>query len=269
MRYRYNMMLLGVCLPMCLVLRALQLIFTIDEKTGFIKQQYSSISVVITVVIFAGIAAVGLICFASNGVTMKKKDKNLMLAATSFLVGIVFICDTAVQIFSMNISAWYDLISMLLGLISAAVFIAFGVKKIYSYKFFDSLLTIPVFYYIVRLISVFVSTSELALVTENIFLLFTNGALLFFMFEFAKVENDIDEKPKTRKIFSSGIIASMLCMTQSVPKIAAYGGSMSPRDIVSSLLTFAVGLFVLSYIMSGFGDKSSDENIHTAKHLSE
>ena len=189
MRYRYNMMLLGVCLPMCLVLRALQLIFTIDEKTGFIKQQYSSISVVITVVIFAGIAAVGLICFASNGVTMKKKDKNLMLAATSFLVGIVFICDTAVQAFNMSVSAWYDLISMLLGLISAAVFIAFGVKKIYSYKFFDSLLTIPVFYYIVTFITLkyfesFILNSFVLFYIIFVFLHYSHGKFIYCFYEF-------------------------------------------------------------------------------------
>ena len=70
MKFRHSVTLFCVCLPVCLILRALQLIFTIDEKTGFIKQQYTGISVAITLVILAGVASVGLISFAAAGIKM-------------------------------------------------------------------------------------------------------------------------------------------------------------------------------------------------------
>ena len=66
MRYRYTMNLFYIALPICLLLRTIQLIFTIDETTGFIKQQYSSISTVVMIVICAAVAAVGLLGFAGD-----------------------------------------------------------------------------------------------------------------------------------------------------------------------------------------------------------
>ena len=69
-------------------------------------------------------------------------------------------------------------------------------------------LIIPVLCFIVKLISVFISTSSLALVTENVFLVFTSSAVLWFVFEFSNFENGIgDPEKKARKIFASGIAA--------------------------------------------------------------
>ena len=195
MRYRHTITLLGTCLPVCLILRALQLIFTIDSNTGFIKQQFSGISITIMIVIFAAIISVGVMGFVADGVKIQKKQNNFFLAASAFLVGCMFIYDTVATLKTQNLTAWYDMFTVFLGIITAAVFIAFGVKNMCGIKFPDIFLVVPVFYYILRIITVFVSTSALALVTKNIFLIFTNGLLLFFMFEFAKFENDIDEKP--------------------------------------------------------------------------
>lgn len=269
MKYRHAVTLMGVCLPVCLVLHAVQLIFTIDKKTGFINQQYTGISVAITLVILAGVASVALITFAADGVCLRRKSKNPAVFVTSLLLGIMLFLDTAALVSSTEAPAWYDALAIILGLLSAVVFVAFAIKKIYPYKFFDITLVIPPIYYIIRLIGIFVSTSELALVTENVFLLFTNGALLLFMFEFSKAENSIDESPKAKNIFSSGIAAAMLSFIQSVPKIAVYGGSLSPREILSALLTLAAGIFVLSYVLSELGQKSEKKTVHIAKHLAE
>ncbi len=269
MRYRHTIKLLGACLPICLILRTLQLIFTVDSATGFIKQQFSGISVTIMVVIFAAIVSVGVLGFAADGVKIQKAQKNIFLAASAFLVGCMFIYDTVASLQTQNITAWYDIVTVFLGLITAAVFFAFGVKNIYDIKFPHIFLVVPVFYYILRIITVFVSTSALALVTKNIFLIFTNGILLFFMFEFAKFENNIDEKPKLRKFFASGIMAVMLCFTESLPKFISQTDIMSDRDIADGILTLTMGAFVLTYILSNFADKHSLENTHTAKHLAE
>ena len=269
MRYRHTITLLGACLPICLLLRVLQLIFTIDDATGFIKQQFSGISITIMVVIFAAIISVGVMGFAADGVKIQKREKNIFLAASAFLVGCMFAYDTVATLQTQNLTAWYDMLTVFLGLITAAVFVAFGVKSIYDIKFPNIFLVLPVFYYILRIITVFVSTSALALVTKNIFLIFTNGILLFFMFEFAKFENNIDEKPNKRKLFASGIMAVMLCFTESLPKFISQTDVMTVRDIADGVLTLAMGLFVLTYILSNFSDKHSLENTHTAKHLAE
>ena len=269
MRYRHTMTLFGISLPICLILRTLQLIYTIDDTTGFIKQQYSGISIAIMIIIFAATVSVGLIGFAADGVKMQKNNINPEVALTSLLAGGMFIYDTVAALGTIATGSWYDMIALLFGVMSAAVFIAYGLKNIYDYKLPMALLVIPVLYYVIKFITVFISTSALALVTENIFLLFTNAALLYFLFEFSKIENNIDENPKPRKLFASGIIAVMLCATEAIPKIIANGADMSRRDMAAALLNIAMGVFVLSYIISNFDDKSTDKKTHTAKHLAE
>lgn len=269
MRYRHTMTLFGVCLPICLVLRVLQLIFTVDSTTGFIKQQYASISVIIMLVIFAAAFAVALIGAASDGVKLQKKEINPAVAFTSFLAGGMFIYDTIASVSANVVAAWYDTVLLILGLVSGVVFVAFGIKNIYSYKFPCSLLVAPVFYYVVKLISVFVSTSALSLVTENIFLIFASGTLLIFIFEFSKIENQIDEAPRVKKLFSAAIVASIFCSVYALPKIIVYGTLMSRRDMADALLSLTMSVFVLSYVISNFADESINKKNHTAKHLAE
>lgn len=269
MRYRHTMTLLGICLPMCLVLRILQLAFTIDTATGFIKQQYSAISLIITLVIFAAAISVGIMGVSTDGIKTQKNDVNPLLSFSSFLTGGIFAYDAVSSLLPEVVTAWYNMALFVFALVSAIVFIAYGIKSIYSYKFPYISLIVPVFYFIVKLISVFVSTSKLALVTENIFLIFANGAILIFMFEFSKIENAIDETPNIKKLFCFAISASVFCAVYSLPKIIVYGASMSRKDIADALLILAVCVFVLSYVISNFKDELAGKNIREAKHLAE
>ena len=269
MRYRHTLLLFGIFLPTCLVLRALQLIFTIDSATGFIKQQYSAISVIITLVIFAAIISVGIISLATEGIKLQKKDINPSLAIFSFFTGCMFIYNAVASNSIVTAVAWYNTLLFALSLASAGVFIACAIKNVYSYKFPNISLIIPVFYFIIKLISVFVSTSQLALVTENIFLIFANGSVLIFMFEFSKIENAVDEAPSIKKLFCFAILAIIFCLIYSLPKILVYGASMSGKDLADALLTLVMGLFVLTYVISNFKDTFFNKNIREAKHLAE
>lgn len=269
MKCRHTLILTAVCLPVCILLRILQLIFTIDSVTGFVKQQYSAISTVITVVIFAAIAAVGVLGYFADEPVLKTESKNYAVCVTSFALSGVFLYSTLASLLSLTTATWYDLFLILLGVLSAASFAAYGVRNIYCYNFPNVLLVIPVFYYVIRLISIFVSTSALALVSENVFLIFTNSALLFFLFEFSKIQNNIDEKVNYKKLFASAVISVALCLTQSVPKIVLQFGEISACDRASAMLNAIMALFVLSYILTVFSDKTEQTDLHKAKHLAE
>lgn len=259
MKHRHTLMLLSISLPICVLLRTIQMYFTIDAATGFVKQQYSAISVLITVIICAAVASVGLLATALDAVKQNADKQRPAVAIASVLAGGMFIYQT-VSAFSMPRGAWYDTLLVFLALASAFVFIAYGLKNIYSYNLPSLILVIPVIYYVVRLISVFVSTSALALVTENIFLIFTNSILLWFMYEFAGFENEIGDIAKSpKKLFASGLAAVMLCAVASLPKfiLAMLGAiKLSGGDVASALLNLTVGIFILTYIVCKFGEKS-------------
>lgn len=261
MKHRHTLLILLVTLPVCVLLRTIQMFFTIDSTTGFIKQQYSAISVIITVIICAATASVGLLATTIESVKPNFEKQRPAVAIASVLVGGMFIYRTVADISTLS-GAWYDILLVFLALVSAFVFVAYGLRNIYEYNMPSLMLTVPVIYYVVKLISIFVSTSALALVTENIFLIFTGSVLLWFMFEFASYENEMgDMSKKAKSLFASGLAAIMLCAVTSIPKFILAASSktqLSSGDISSALLNAAMGIFVLVYIVCNFTEKSEN-----------
>ncbi len=256
MKYRHAVILLCISVPMCVLLRSLQLIFTIDSTTGFIKQRYYAISMLITVIVCAAIATVSMLATAVDGIRKSTAGPKPVVALASILVGGMFVFQTVTGIVTQSDGFLQDKLLVILSLVLALVFFAYGLKNVFQYDMPNIILIAPSLYYIVKLISVFVSTAKLALVTENVFLIFTNSVLLWFMFEFAGYENQMgetDKKPK--RLFASGLAAFMLCTVTSLPKIIAAlydGASLSRSLIAEALLNMAVGIFVVVYIGSNF-----------------
>lgn len=256
MKYRHTMIVFGLSLPVCVLLRVMQLIFTIDNNTGFIKQQYTSISTLITVIVCAAAVSVGLLAVFTNEITKNAKMYRPSVAATCMLLGGMFIFQTVASLSNLSSNAWYNILLIFLSLASAFVFLLYGVKNVSDYQIPPMVLVVPVVYFVVKLISVFVSTSALALVTENIFLIFTNSVLLWFVFEFACFENEIgDTLQKPTRLFASGLSAIVLCASNSVPKliqIACYKIQITRVDIAEILLNISLALFIFSYITGNF-----------------
>ena len=248
MKHRHTLILLSVALPICVLLRAMQMYFTIDGVTGFVKQQYSAISVIITVIICAASAAIGLLAATIDEVKQNANKQRPAVAIAGVLAGGMFIYQAVAGSSLVGSGAWYDALLVLLSFVSAFVFVAYGLKNIYDYNLPSILLISPVLYYIV---------------TENIFLIFTSSVLLWFMLEFASFENgigDVDKRPK--KLFAAGLAAVMLCGVTALPKLffAIFNiMKLEAEDIASALINVAIGVFILVYILCNFGDKHENK----------
>lgn len=268
MKHRQVLMLLYIALPICVLLRTIQMCFTIDNTTGFLKQEYSAIGVSITVVICAAAAAIGLLATMVDTKKQSLCANGPCMAVACALVGGMFIYQT-VAAFYAPIVDWYSVLLVLLSLWSAFVFIAYGIKSIYDCNMPRLMLAVPVAYYIMKLISIFVSTSKLALVTENVFLVLASSVLLWFMFEFASFENqvgDVDKKPK--KLFALGLTATVMCAVTSLPKLFLLIFNkiqLSGAEISEALLNMSIGIFIMIYILRKFADSSENQK-SVSKH---
>ena len=268
MKHNHIINLLWISIPICALLRLLQILFTIDGTTGFINQQYSDIGTLISLIIFAAVAAMGVMAYFAEGPSKPEPALRPILAFTCTLTGGMFIFATVSGISTFN--SWHSILLVLLSLMSAFVFILFGLKNIYSYNFSPILLIVPTLYYIVKLINLFLTTSAIALVSENIFLLFTNSAVLWFLFEFAQYENNFGDPKKTyKKIFASGICAVMLCIITGLPKlilIILQEGTVLRGDVSSALLMLSQAVFILSYLVGIFGQNKINYQKAASKH---
>lgn len=269
MKQRHAMILLGFSTVVCVILRTLQLAFTIDSETGFVKQQYSAISIAITFIVCAATAAVAFLVAHANDTQERNEVFHPAVAGASIFTGVMFFYQFIIGTTLIGKGATSGIIVVLMALLCAAVFIAYGAKEMFEYKVPNIVLVVPVAYYIAKLIMIFVSTAKLALVTENVFTLFTNCVILWFVFEFAKFENQIGEVEKSpKKLFSSGIAVVMMCAITTLPKIILmiFGKlAASHEDVATSLLNMAIAVFVLVYILCNFGDKTQSEKT-TYKH---
>ncbi len=270
MKYRHIINLLWISIPICVIIRAIQLIFTIDSTTGFIKQPYSQISLLITFVVCAAVASIGVMSYAAEDIVCNNAKLHPIVAAACVLTGGMYIYETVSNL--SNLGGWHSVALVFLSLLSAITFIAYGLRNIYLYNFPSIMLICPAVYYVIKLIKLFVSTSALAIVTENVFLLFTNSALLWFMFEFASFENHIgDSIKKPNKLFTSGVVSTMLCLVTALPKLILFFSQktqVSTADVSAAVLMIAQSIFILCYIIGNFCEynfkRQKDASKHTA-----
>ncbi len=259
MKQRHTVMLLGVSLPICVILRTIQLFFTIDNLTGFVKQPYSTISTLITVVVCAAITAVAILSVVANQKQKTDEAANSVWVVSIF-TGLMFVHQTVVEAIELGKGSLVGVVLVFATLATAVVFIGCGIKGIFKIKFPPMLLVIPVVYYIIKLISLFINTSALALTIENVFLIFNYCALLLFMYEIAGLENEVgDAKKRSKKLYAYGVAATMLCSVSYLPQmlLSVLGKvELSYNEISTLLLNIFVGVFAITYILCNFDDGS-------------
>ena len=272
MKYRQIINLLWISIPMCVLLRVIQIMFTLDDNTGFLKQEYYKIGMLISFVVCA--AAVAITAIAGNVTKLEKQEKEIdvAVAVTGFLTGGMFFYEISTMSATLGGGLIKNMIFILLALGSAYTFIAYGVKKICKYKFPSMLLIIPAVYYLAKLINLFVSTSGLALVTKNTFMLIANAALLLFVFEFASFENNYKGKEgNPKKLFAVGIGTIMICVSTALPVVisAILQNNeltvVSKGELASSVLMITQAIFIFAYLNGKFCKKSANEKPN-AKH---
>ncbi len=187
MKYEKILLFSSIALPAVVLMRFLQLFFTVDVKTGFFKSEYEDAGRCLLVLIALGCAAVAVLCLTSHRNPENPPKKNLVTAVFSFITAAV----TAIEIFSESFAGtvmrWQSSLLMLMGLAAAAFFVAYGISLISDFKLPPISAVIPVFYFIIKVICVFTSVSSLALITDNILMLAAYCTLLFFFLCFLKL----------------------------------------------------------------------------------
>ncbi len=259
MRYKHIMLSLGISLPVCVLLRTYQLLFMIEGKTGFVGRNYTFLSTAIMVVIFSAVALNAIFGATVHRSPKKGPKVNIVLGISAMLLGGAIIYDSVDSVVEMPTTSWQNFLLVIMGCVCAVWFLAYGAKAVYNYKLPHLTYTIPVIYWAAKFIVVFTSISPLTLITDNVFVLISYCAVLIFMFEFAKVANNIDKETTYKKLLSSGVASVILCIVSSLPRlIATSSGSIeSLHDSVSSVfVSLVTGIFILAYTVSHFSNSN-------------
>lgn len=242
-------------LPVCVCLRIIQIIFTIEFETGFYINQYETIGKVIFAVIIAFCALLWWFSSRYYKSPEKPPEYNMLLSVTAVGLAIVTLAQAFFENTYIFTFAWQSGLIKVVGAITAAYFIAFAVKYYFDFPLPPYLHIIPCAFMIVRTAFIFINTSSLAHISDNVLLLACYCTVMIFFVNFAKLYNDIDIEKNFKKLLSSGLVSAVLCFTQSLSHFVVNFASNNRYLHVSNVANISVlfmGLFVMVFIITHF-----------------
>ena len=247
-------------LPICVCLRIFQIMFTIELETGFYVNEFATIGKAISAVIFIFCALLCWFSFKYYKSPENPPKPNMLISVISIGLAVVTILQAFAETNYALTFAWQIWLIRILGVVTSAYFVMFGLKYYINFKFPPILNIVPCIFMIVRTTFIFISTSALAHISDNVLLIAAYCAILIFFVNFAKLYNDIDNEKNFRKLLASGLVSASLCLTQAIPHIIVNvisGNKYLHVSYVSNVSVLFIGIFVLTFLVSHFyiGDK--------------
>ena len=255
MKYKKIVLFFGIALPASILMRILELYFTVDTKTGFFKPEYKNMGYYLLILIIAFCAVTAILCFTSHRNPEHPPRKNPVLAAASFLMAAGLGLELFAESFAGTVMKWQTSLLMAAGLASIAYFIAFGVGMFTDIKIPPVCTAVPAVYFIARIICSFTAISSLALITDNVLMLAAYCVALLFFLCFGKLYNKIDVDYNFRKLMASGLSSVILCFTQSIPHIIiniTTGNGYLHTSNSSNISLLITGIFIGVFTFSHF-----------------
>lgn len=258
MKYNKILFFFGIALPLCVLMRTVQIFFTVDFSTGFIIHDLKGYGYGLSAVIIAFCAVLVLICFNSHNNPDNPPRKNLSVGVPSLILAVV----TAYELFAGNffgaVSGIRIVFFVIIGIASVISFAVYGFSNISSVKFRPILAVLPVVYFIVKIIFTFTAVYSLAVITDDLLLISAYCVILLFFLAFAKLYNGIDTETNFRKLMAWGLCGSVLCFTQAVPHIIvnlARGFSYLHVSVAENLGVLASGIFLTAFTLTHFSKR--------------
>ena len=261
MKFNQIMLFFGLTLPVSVVLRFLQISFTVETNTGFYISGFQNHG---TLLLFS-ILLCSILMMIFARMTFKQKTNppkyNIPLCISSLLLSVALGNEVFVQLTSPAILFWQALLIKLFGVISAVYFLVLAFSFALKFKIPDILSTIPTVYLIIRMICDFTSISKLALISDNVIIIAVYCFMLLFFLNYAKLYNKMDDEKNSKKLLSYGLSSVIMCFTNSIPNFVTHfttptGYSHTPMSTNISVLFF--GIFIFTFVISHFKQKNEN-----------
>ncbi len=242
-------------LPICVSLRIFQIIFTIEFETGFYINKFETVGKLIFAIIIVYCALLWWFSSKYYKSPEKPPEYNMLLSVTSVGLAIVTVAQAFMENAYIFIFAWQSSAIKIVGTITAIYFLAFALRYYINFELPPILHIIPCLFMILRTAFIFINTSALAHISDNVLLLAAYCAVMVFFVNFAKLYNNIDIEKNFKKLLSSGLVSAVLCFTQSLSHTVINFASDNKYLHVSHVANISVlfmGLFVTVFIVTHF-----------------
>lgn len=236
--------------------RLFLLIFAIDPKSGFVKTEYFGLSTFMLILI--ALAAILVFVFSrSSNVTFSKEEKTTSLfnKVVSFSLAVTILFEVIFSPLSKMLPAFQQGLDLIAALLAFCTLICYAFQKELKISFNPLIYTLPLVFFIIRLVGVFTVFSAFSMIVDIVFELAALCALLVGFLFFAKCENFSSDNIKKQVAFASFMFASSLGLTASVPKILLNILGHSEYIHINSVPMYSVffaSVFLLLYSVEHF-----------------
>lgn len=238
----------GITLPVCVVLRIVQILFMINFENGFYHKNLEIYGNAVMVIIFIAAAALVYFCLNAYQSPEKKLKSNLPIKALSLLFSAVLLLELAVEGYPDYISPWQVSLAEILNVAAIIYFLTLAFNLFQKFSLPNIIHIVPVIYLIYKIIINFINIATLALISDNILLLASYCTALVFFLEISKTYNDVTVDKTFRYVLASGLVAPLFCFTQSIAYFMVNiirDNTYTHTDLISNLSLLVLGIFVL------------------------
>ena len=239
--------------------RLFLLIFSIDAKTGFIKDGYKEISIFMLALIFIALGLVFVFAFKLKPQVIKSTDSSSIVnKVVSFLFAISILFEILFSPLAKTLPPNYKPLDTILGLLSFGVIICSSFKKELKLKFSSLFNVILLVFFIFRLIGIFTIFSAFSMIVDIVFELLALCAMLIGFLFYTKCESLGFENINTSISFASFLFSGALGFTASIPKILLNLTGNSDYIHINSVPMYSVffaSAFLLLYSIEKYRSK--------------
>lgn len=257
MNFKKFMVGFSFALPLCVLIRVIQMVFFIEYSNGFYIVGKNFAGNLCLGIIALICAAVAFLAFKTEKISIILPKKDWLLAIVSFASAITLFNELFGENMPMTMSALQVFIVKIVTTFTAVYFILFCLHSIIGFKVPPLLHIMPIIYTLVKTFFSFMNFSSLALISDNILLLASYSSLMLFFINYAKLYCGIKEKG-FKKFLATSCVSAVITLTASAPNIIINIFSKQPythtnTDILATL--FAFGIFIILFVLKTAGKK--------------
>ena len=246
-----------LALPISIVLRGLQLLFTVDYVTGFYYGSKETVGIILLILILLSAFFMGF--FARQVFTRPENPPkaNIFTSLFSLLVCGAIFNENFIQAFPVSALPWQIAILKITAVLISVYLLCVPLSLIFKFQIPPLLSVCPIIYLLMKIICDFTVVSKLAFISDNILMVAAYCLILLFFLNFGKLCNGIDDAG-FKKILSYGLPAVILSLTCSITNLAVnliLKEEYLHTSISASLSLLLFGILILSFLISYFYQK--------------
>ncbi len=250
---RISLVAFYVLTPLLTAARIVQQFLLIDAETGFYTAEGEFIAKIISWTFVGAFVILLLLAFLTPKICFAAPKKSVPLGIASFALAAAMFFDSAIGLMNLN-GGKLNLAVAVLGALSAASFVMYGLSHVTEVSFPSFLALFPVFWAIIDLIAQFMRYTGQSSIIDYTVSTVTMCLVLYSLLTHSKMVIGEVSRKLTIAIIGVGLTAALFCIINTVPTLIATvmgkANTLIHDKTIATPTVFVMAVYLLVFIHS-------------------